>query len=1353
MGLSLKKLGKGLVDIFSADTEEDQRKRQAAGQAQFYADQQRAQGNMRPTTNVGSAFLGNTAKLANTARAGAGGIYGLGKIAKSSLFDTDQQYNQEVSGVQKTLNEDLNPNGGVFSSGTFFDTPEQARTISAAEIAKKSLAGGVGVYGEVGPGVKGLSVAEQGWRAAPKLAAEGAAVGAGSNIGDQYIRTGKVDPKQALVAAAAGGVTEVLPSAIFAGAKGALNEGSKTVGGKALYKAKDLTSYEGAPDKARVKMYENQIKKNGTTKPLVLLKDSAGNLGIEDGKHRFQAYKNLGIDDIPAIDKTPGKLAGNQIGAVGANVLEKPKVSLREAPKVSKLNLDDPFENTKPLQRLRNEAGKLFVDEDAEMINFLKRAEKDTGKTGLVDQWLYNTNTQRAAPSIANAKMRQSPEFKETFAGLSKREAKDFDTFLAARAELKNYDGLPTSKTKAELENIVASRPEFEQRFANLNADNKKWTQDLADSGIIDQDTAKRWLADDDYIRVQRDMEDLLGVKGQGTNSRSFGSTTTKQKRTGSDRDILSPSRTAVSRRQQLQLEIQKNRTAKETIDVLSELGVANQVPDGTRKNVIKRFVDGKVQYWEVPADIKRVVDNVSPYQLGVIAKIVSTPARVFRAGTTALSAPFTVTNYLRDQASSGLYSESVLNTHNPANIARGLKEAAIDFGTTGNKNSELWDKFTTFAGDQTIYDDLRNAKSTDRFLREARQGGKGKLLNTVTAPITSLEELNSITEKATRFQNFKGMYDKTLRETGSEEAATRAGVKASRENSVDFQRSGQVTRVLNMLIPYFNAGIQGSRNVARSFRDRPVGTTAKSVGFLAAPTMAITAANMSGLLNPDSREIYESIPDFEKQDNFIVILPGAKQRDDGRWEGILKIPKPQGYRELTDPSREITEAFMGGEPAPNALVLAKDMLSGLTGPINIEDKNKFAAGFLPAAAKPTVQQQANKDFYSGGKIVPDFMVEGTDDPTKRAYSRTSGTARKVAGLLNTEPVRVEKFIEDSFGSLGRYGLNASDNALAKAGAIPKDQIGGRSMKSDFSRRLFESGGDLLDKNKSAGQKFYESRTKALKAVGLNKNEQAAYDSLHPDKTNFLGEDIFDENKRVARYTKAGTYLQFPKTFEVDKQVDADQRAKGKPGNPIFDLKGTELNKVLLKQALPPGAKDPELDKLYEQPWYQDYQNANTKYYSAVEQSLKAEGKSMPKSDNPRPMPSTQLQTAMDSYSSLPKGTGARSAWIKANPKAWADMTNQWAATDAWENKEREKLGLSAIVDDGTGTGGSSFSKSGSGGGKSVSPGSDYKYAVSLNAGGEVAKPKVSIKKAAAKKAAKAKSSSLPKVSVKKSKV
>lgn len=1044
----------------------------------------------------------------------------------------------------------------------------------------------------------------------------------------------------------------------------------------------------------------------------------------------IKAVKPSAVETAPILEK-----AIKEAVVASPPQVVKPTVQLKGT---TSIDPTDPFGNRNILTRIRNEAGSL-VDDDAQMIKLLGKVEKETGRKGLVDQWYFDTGNVRASNAMANAKLRRSPELRGAIGGLNKGGLKEFDKYTAARAELKNYEGLPTSQTPAELQKTVSELgPKYEQRFGELNGYYKNLAQQMHAGGLIDDTKLQKYLASDDYVRIQRDMEDLVGNTFGGSKSRSLGTTTATQKRKGSAREILSPTSSAAKRTQDIQLEINRNKAATNTINVLQDIGLAKPVKNVTNKNTISRLVNGKREIYEVPGDIKQVVDNVSPYQLGVISQIISAPTRMLRAGTTGLSAPFAAVNYLRDQGSSALYSKSVLDTHNPANIIAGLRSATKD--VLGGSNDPLWQKFEQFAGDQTVFDELRNVKNTNQMLREVRLGGRGQLGNAVASPVRTVENLIGITEKATRFQNFKGIYQKTLKATGNEEEAVKQAVLAARQNSVDFQRSSNFTRMANLFIPFFNAGTQGSRNVLRSFRDRPVATAAKSLGTIVLPTMAATMWNLS---DPTRREAYDSISDFEKEDNFIIVTPDAKQRDDGSWEGIIKIPKPQGYRELTDPARDVTEAFLKNEPVENVAKMFTDTLGGITGPLNVESPEKAIGSVIPQQAKPWIQLAMNKDLYSGNEIVPEFMQEGTDDPTKRRFKGTSGSAQLIANQLGVSPIQVEKAINDVFGSLGRYGTNVADTTLAAAGAIPQDQIGGRSAADDFSRRLFEARGELLDKNKSGGQKYYED----IKTVtqGLDKNELAAFNSVHPSKTNFLGEEIFDENKRIANYTRAGAYLNNPGTLEADRKLDQLQRERGKPGNPLFELPKPLLTKALLKSALPPGAKDPELSNLYKEPWYQDYQNARSKYYDQIKQSMQKEGKVMPKSTNPYPETPANLQKVMDTYSSLPKGTGERSAWIAANPGLFQQMTSQWSQVDAWENKERVAIGLAPIEGEAT-TGG----KGGGGGRKGSGLGkSTYAYAVSASAGGKTKAPKVSAAKPT-KAITFAKAGAKPKVSIKK---
>lgn len=1011
-------------------------------------------------------------------------------------------------------------------------------------------------------------------------------------------------------------------------------------------------------------------------------------------------------------NKSPQK-ARQGIGSIGKQK-SLSGLSSKDTIQLSGVNVNDPFNNNKITKRLKNEFGRYFVDEDAEMINLMKRIEKETGQKDLVETWLQDSDLVRNTNSIANSKIRRNENLKLALRGLSKQQQRSFDEYASARTELSNLErGLESSsKPRQELERIVRDgNVDFGNRFIALNNYYGDWAKDLHDAGIISKSKLDEWSKNKDYVRVQRDMEDILNYTPPTGKSRSFGTTSTSKKRTGSKREILSPTNIALERGQQLQLEIQRNKAASNTIDTLEKYGLAEKVSQqhATGKNVIKRFKDGKVEYFATSKDVKRVIENVNPFQLGVLGRVISTPTRLFRSGTTALSAPFATTNYARDQVSSAIYSKDVLATHNPKNIVSGIASATKDY--FGESSNPLWAKFEQVAGDQTQFDEMRNTSSSRATMRELRQGGKGELINKIVNPVRSMEDLIGITEKATRFQNFKGTYEAEMKRSGNEKIATQKASQAALQNSVNFTRAGKAMRVINLLLPYSNAGIQGSRNVARSFRSRPVATTMKSVAFVAVPTVLLTLMNYD---DEETAKVYKNIDDTEKDDNFIIVLKGAKQNEAGSYEGIIKIPKPQGYRELTNPLRIAAERFAGNEKPGDVSKMVRDAMSAFTGPVSIEDSGKFISSLIPQAVKPTLQAMENKDYYWDSQTVPDYMIDGTDDPTKRAYKSTSGTARIIADQLGVSPILVEKFIQDTTGSVGRYGINLTDRGLNKLGIVKDEQIGGRTITGDFKRRTTEA--RAIEKtNKTSGQRYYDNVEKAT--GDLPKYLQDSWKSYNTSNKNFLGEELFTKNGQAKKQAKAAAYIEHPELFDVDKKLDKLNRKKGETGNPLYDLSYNQALIVVQEKALPPGAKDEGLNALYDQQWYSQYKNKEEKYYDKIF----GKGGIEENKDNPYPERSPDLISAMDYYYDLPSSYD-KGAWKKANPDIASQMDAYYSAKDAWTNTERAKIGLPPIEDRFAKYGKSSGKSSSSGGrggsrsgGRSSSGGSrkgkfDYKF-------------------------------------------
>lgn len=1186
-----------------------------------------------------------------------------------------------------------------------------------------------------------------------KDAAIGAATGFGSGIAGAYQVNG----------AAANDDPNTFTSGLIGGAVG----GGLPIVGKVAGKfVNSVINKEASP--VAQELTDNVAALEGKAKPKVTLKqlEKKAKTKVLDINER-QQLKDLRAEQA-VVNEVKAAVQESELTQASGRLKKGSRGQISS--KVDGIDENDPFGNRNVLTRIKNELGQHFVEDNNKMLRLLGRIEKETGRTGLVDQYYYDTGRIRVANAIADARVAGSEDIHTLFKGMKdfsrvgrklrqlagqdgKSELDRFDDYAAARAELQNYKGKKTSKSREELAGIVVNgHKEFGERFDAMNRFYKDQAKYLYENGIISKKKMDYYQKNPDYIRIQRDVEDLVNQGTVGGKTPQLNSTTTSQRRKGSARTVLSPSRTLLERSQQMELEVQRNRAANHTIDVLQEAGLARRVADSNGKNTIGRYRGGKKEFWEVPKDVKEEMSNLNPYSMGPVMQIISMPNRLLRAGATGLNVPFAGANFLKDQVGSAIQSKYAWQTHDPRNIVSGLWQATRDFGSEAN--DPLWKKFEEFTGNQTIYDELRNQKATNATLRELRLGKKGVAINRAMSPVRSLEDLIGITEKATRFQNFKGTYQKVLTDTGNEKLALQQATIAARKNTTDFNRAGDWGRVLNGFIPYFNASIQGSRSMARAFKERPIATSIKTVGTVALPTIAATLWNYA---DPARAEVYNSIDDYEKKDNWIIVGPDAHQNKDGSWSGVVKIPKPPGYRDLTDPVRDVTEGFIKGQSPADAGRLLSDVLNAFGGPVQTGNLQQLEGSLLPQQVKPFIQAQMNKNLYTGKDIVPEFMNQATHPDgtpvanSDKAYTDTSGTSRALGKLFGVSPLIVDQFIRDSTASVGQYVQNTADQLGAAAGAIPKNQIGGKDILSDIEGRFAKANGTLLERNKTEGQKYFEARKEATK--DLSPADMKAFDTLHPQTKNFLGEQVYDADSIYNSAKRLALYNTNPNIFQADKKLDAYARSQGSPGNPLFDLSGDNLKKVLEKGNLPPGAKDPELSSLYTKDWFVEYQNKKTAYYDYVAKQAAASGKPLGGSDNPYPTTPANVQQDMDYYNGLPKGTGARSGWIKANPDKWAAMQAQFAAVDNWQNEQRKKRGLDATEGaagqaNGYSTGSSSGGYSGGYGSRKSKAGINQ-YAYQVKRGGATVSLKAPKASVGAPKIAKAKISK-PKVTLKK---
>lgn len=163
------------------------------------SEAQRQRSSFGQSVDIGKGIVRSPIQFVNTAKAGAGGIIGLGRIGASSIIGSDQDYANTVSGVQQTLNRDLSPNSGLLGMGTYFKNAQEAQDLTPQRLIGKSINEGTQIATMVAPivPIKGLGVVGS------RLVNNAAQSGVGSAVGQQ-VENGRINPVQVIKDTATG---------------------------------------------------------------------------------------------------------------------------------------------------------------------------------------------------------------------------------------------------------------------------------------------------------------------------------------------------------------------------------------------------------------------------------------------------------------------------------------------------------------------------------------------------------------------------------------------------------------------------------------------------------------------------------------------------------------------------------------------------------------------------------------------------------------------------------------------------------------------------------------------------------------------------------------------------------------------------------------------------------------------------------------------------------------------------------------------------------------------------------------------------------------------------------------------
>lgn len=452
-------------------------------------------------------------------------------------------------------------------------------------------------------------------------------------------------------------------------------------------------------------------------------------------------------------------------------------------------------------------------------------------------------------------------------------------------------------------------------------------------------------------------------------------------------------------------------------------------------KSTINVFRDGIKEVWEVDPEIAAAAKSLNIQQFGLLARMLRKPSLIFKAGTTGVYPVFALMNLIKDTGHALTLSKN--SRGGALSTPFGLKEAY-----SGGEFSKMLAREGAM---DSSFDPFRNQflKNVKEIRSDKDLASKLKFRINPLNIFKNIEDVINVGERTTRIAQAKAAYDSALKSGMSVQDAQIKAALAYRKTTTDFFRKGEWGNVMNSISPYLNAGIQGSRTLVRRLHESPIKTTSKIMALIALPTALSTIYNLN---DPKRREAYMDMNEKEKDDNIVVISPWASfNKDSNSWEGIVKIPKPQGISSLLRPMTKYIEHLYDVDPQSFGS-MAKELLNAGAGAVlPFEPSAKGIASFaIPPPIKGIAENVYNRDFYFNKPIVPDYIDRQPSrdlPPERQTLPRTSFVANKLGNALKVSPLKIDHQIRSTLGSMGYSTTRALDSLLNLTGVASDKEV------------------------------------------------------------------------------------------------------------------------------------------------------------------------------------------------------------------------------------------------------------------------------------------------------------------------
>jgi hypothetical protein len=486
---------------------------------------------------------------------------------------------------------------------------------------------------------------------------------------------------------------------------------------------------------------------------------------------------------------------------------------------------------------------------------------------------------------------------------------------------------------------------------------------------------------------------------------------------------------------------------------------------------IMVRMVNGKPEWYQVPAGLFELLQGVDAPRLGKVADLfLGVPNRAFKMGTTGLRASFSlVTNPLRDLPT--FMHQSLAG--NPASRLSeyvGALKDIVQAGLTG-KESANWQTFKQLGigGGNFLGGDIRQAQ------REAKGLFRGKVFRRLASPVETLREALSFTESAPRLAEMNLVGKESGWKPGAKLTPNQAVAMnvAAKRVTTDFSAGGSRGKMVNQAVPFYNAVIQGTRSFGRAFQ-KEQGFKTKDHAAAKATLTGLALLTLPTIYNwwrNKDEEWYRNLPWRERY------LYTNVDAGDGT---IVQVPRPAEWGNVFQVVPEILlDSWYQRDP-----VYLKEGFKHIFTTQNPMD--------YPVLLKLAKEQWSNRIAFFDRPIVPRGELDLPPGQQQAYFSSILAKSLGDAFPNTVSPRRVDAAVRSIFGGVGSDLADAPGVMMRMLGI--KDS-GRETEPADIPvmGRLFRRGGEFSSNGRYLSD-FWDSymqhqarlkgNTHALKAGG-----------------------------------------------------------------------------------------------------------------------------------------------------------------------------------------------------------------------------------------------------------------------------